>query len=109
LIQLIVPNTAMVLFPAWYQASRSRGGGIEMLGQRMIFGVVQLLFALLVVVPAAGAAALVIFSSQWFAGVAPAVVMATAVVVGIMASEAVVGVWWLGERFRNFDLSVDGK
>ena len=109
LIQLIVPNTAMVLFPGWYQASRSRGGGIEMIGQRMIFGVLQLLFALLVAVPAAGAAALIIFSSQWLVGVGPAIVLATAAVLTIMASEAVLGIWWLGERFEKFDLSKESQ
>jgi hypothetical protein len=109
LIQLIVPNTAMVLFPGWYQATRSRGGGIETVGQRMIFGVVQLLFALLVAVPAAGAAAIVVFSAQWILGVGPAVVLATAAVLAIMASEAVVGIWWLGRRFERFDMSAEPR
>jgi hypothetical protein len=109
LIQLIVPNTAMVLFPGWYQASRTRGGGIELVGQRLIFGVVQLVFALLVTIPAAGAAFLVIFSSQWILGVGPAIVLAALAVVAIMASEAVVGVWWLGERFDRFDLSAETR
>ncbi len=109
LIQLLVPNTAMVLFPGWYQATRGRAGGIEMIGQRMIFGILQLLFALLVAVPAAGAAALVVFSSQWIFGIGPAVVLATLAVLAIMVSEAVVGVWWLGERFERFDLSTESK
>jgi hypothetical protein len=99
----------MVLFPGWYQASRTRGGGIELIGQRLIFSVVQLLFALLVTVPAAGAAFLVIFSSQWILGVGPAIVLATLAVGAIMASEAVLGVWWLGERFERFDLSEENR
>jgi hypothetical protein len=109
LIQLVVPNTAMVLFPGWYQASRTRGGGIELIGQRLIFSVVQLVFALLVTVPAAGAASLVIFSSQWILGVGPAIALATLAVLAIMASEAVVGVWWLGDRFEHFDLSEENR
>jgi len=104
-IQLIVPNSIMVLMPGWYQASRSRGGGIEMFGQRLIFGVAQLLMALLVAAPAACAAGLIIFSSQWLLGVGPAVAIASAAVLAILAGEAAVGLWWLGWRFEKFDLS----
>ncbi|HEY1847801.1 MAG TPA: putative ABC exporter domain-containing protein, partial [Opitutaceae bacterium] len=63
LIQLIVPNTAMVLMPAWYQASRNRTAGIEMFGQRLVFGIMQLLFAAFTLLPAAGYAGLVYFCS----------------------------------------------
>ncbi len=109
LIQLIVPNSIVVLLPGWYQSSRSRAGGIEMFGQRLVFGVVQLFFALLVAVPAAGAAALVIFCSKWVFGVGPSVVLAALAVLAILASEAVLGVWWLGERFEKFDLSAESR
>ena len=109
LIQLIVPNSIMVLLPGWYQASRSRTGGIEMFGQRLIFGVVQLFFALLVAVPAAGAAALVVFSSQWVFGIGPSVVLAALAVLAILSSEAVLGLWWLGRRFEKFDLSTESR
>jgi hypothetical protein len=107
LMQLIVPNAIMVLLPAWYQASRSRGAGIEMFGQRLIFGVAQFLLALLVAVPAACAAALIIFSLQWVFGAVPAIAMASAVVLAILAGEAAVGLWWIGWRFEKFDLSMD--
>ena len=106
-IQLLVPNSIMVLMPGWYQASRSRGGGIEMFGQRLIFGVAQLLIALLVAAPAAFAAALIVFSAQWLLGVGPAVAIACLAVLAILASEAAVGLWWLGWRFERFDLSAE--
>jgi hypothetical protein len=109
LMQLIVPNAIMLLLPAWYQASRSRGGGIEMFGQRLIFGIAQLLLALLVAVPAACAAALILFSFQWVLGVGPAIAIACAAVLAILASEAAVGLWWLGWRFEKFDLSTETK
>jgi ABC-2 type transport system permease protein len=107
LILLILPNSIMVLLPGWYQASRSRGGGIELLGQRLILGVGQLLIALLVAAPAAGAAALIILSSAWVLGAGPAIALSTAVVLAILAGEAAVGLWWLGDRFGKFDLSGD--
>jgi ABC-2 type transport system permease protein len=109
LIQLIVPNTILVLFPGWYQATRSRAAGIEMFGQRLIFGIVQMLFALLVFVPAAGTAALVFFSSKWVIGISPAAVLSTLAIVPILAGEAAVGLWFLGERFSHYDLSVESR
>jgi hypothetical protein len=109
MIQLIVPNTVMVLMPAWYQSSRTRGGGVEMFGQRLMFGVVQLLFALLVAVPAAGFAALVFVATYWFLGVSTGVVLATIAVVLILAAEAAVGLWFLGGRFERFDLSSETR
>jgi ABC-2 type transport system permease protein len=109
MIQLIVPNTVMVLMPAWYQSSRTRGGGVEMFGQRLMFGIVQLLFALLVIVPAAGAAGLVFLASYWILGVSTGVVLATTAVVAMFAAEAAVGLWFLGERFEKFDLSTESR
>jgi hypothetical protein len=105
LIQLIIPNSFMVLLPGWYQASRSRGAGIELMGQRLILGVGQLLIALLAVVPAAGAAALIAISSAWVLGAGTAIALATLAALAILAGEAAVGLWWLGERFAKLDLS----
>jgi hypothetical protein len=109
LIQLIVPNTVMILMPAWYQTSRSRGAGIEMFGQRLLFGVVQLLFALLAAAPAAGAAVLIVFASSWLLGACGAAILATVAALLILVGEAAVGVWFLGERFAAFDLSTESR
>jgi ABC-2 type transport system permease protein len=108
-LQLIIPNLLLILMPSWYQASRSRGGGIELMGQRMILGVGQLLIALIVAAPAAGAAALIVFSMHLWIGVAASIVLATGVVLTILCGEAAVGVWWLGGRFVNFDLSAESR
>ncbi len=108
-VQLIVPNLIMLLLPGWFQASRSRGGGIELFGQRVILGIAQLLVALLVATPGAIAAALIIFSAHIFIGVAPSIVLSALVVLPIMAGEVAVGLWWIGERFEKFDPSTDIK
>jgi hypothetical protein len=107
ILQLMVPNTMMVLMPSWYQATRSRGGGIELMGQRMIFGVGQLVIAVFVAAPAALAAALIVFSSQWAVGAAAAMVLALLAVLVILGSELAVALWWLGERFTRIDLSTE--
>jgi ABC-2 type transport system permease protein len=108
-VQLIVPNLIMMLLPAWYQASRSRGGGIELMGQRLILGVAQLLFTAMVVAPGAVVAALIIFSAHIFIGLVPSIVLAALVVLPILAGEATVGLWWIGERCEAFDPSMEIK
>ena len=109
MLQLIVPNLLLILLPSWYEATRSRGGGIELMGQRMILGIGQLLIALLVAAPAAGAAALVIFSAHLWIGIPGSRAAAMVPVLAIMGGEAALGVWWLGGRFARFDLSADSK
>jgi hypothetical protein len=99
----------MVLFPGWYQTARTRTGGIEVFGQRLIFGILQLFFALLAAVPAGGWAALFIFASHPLLGAGPSVVLGTLVVLFILGAEAAVGLWWLGERFERFDLSTESR
>ena len=109
LIQLIVPNSIMVLFPSWYQSSRSRSAGIEMFGQRLIFGFVQMFFALTVVLPAAGFAVLVFFCSKWLIGISPAVILSTLAIVPMLGGEVAVGLWFLGDRFEKFDLTAESR
>ncbi len=107
MIQLIVPNSIMLLLPGWYQATRTRGGGIELFGQRLIFGFAQLLMALVVAVPAVLAAGLIIFSAHYYVSLPASLVVATLAVVTIFAGEAAMGLWWLGARFEKFDLSAE--
>ena len=106
-LQLLVPSAAALLFPAWAQTSRTRGGGPEMVGQRMIFFFAQLLTMLLALAPAALMAALLIFVLQWLIGPATAVGVAAAAVLIVLIGEVWCGVWWLGGRFEKLDVSAD--
>jgi hypothetical protein len=104
-LQLLVPNAAALVFPAWFQMSRTRGGGPEVFGQRMIFFFAQVLMMALALLPAAGMAALLIFILQWWLGPVAAVGFATFAVLVTLLAEVACGVWWLGERFEKLDLS----
>src|SRR5205823_2610410 len=53
LITLQIPNAAVLLFPAWFQASREGAHGIEATGQRLIFMLGQLLAFVVALLPAA--------------------------------------------------------
>ncbi len=53
LLQLMVPNGATLLFPSWAQATRTRERGIDVMGQRIIFVLGQLLVVVIALIPAA--------------------------------------------------------
>lgn len=104
-LQLLVPNAAALVFPAWFQASRFRGGGPEVAGQRMIFFFAQLITMAVALLPAAAFAALLIFILQPFVGPALAVSAGGVAVLAILGGELWCGLWLLGQRFEHYDLS----
>jgi hypothetical protein len=106
-LQLLVPNAAALLFPGWFRMSRTRGGGPEVFGQRMIFFFAQLLTMLLALLPAFGLAALLIFILQWWLGPIAAVALATVAVLLVLLAEVWCGVWLLGARFERLDPSTE--
>lgn len=107
-LQLVVPNAATLLFPSWAPGPRTRaGGGIDVMGQRLIFVFGQLLVMLLVLLPA-GLAALGIYCGfELIAGPVPAVLLSTPPVLAILLAELGAGLWWLGGRFEKLDLAAD--
>jgi ABC-2 type transport system permease protein len=107
-LQLLVPNAAAVLFPAWMHATRHRGErGVEMLGQRLIFIAGQLVVILLALLPAALAAIVLVFATQWLIGLPAAVGCAAVAVLVVLVAEVACGLWWLGGRFEQLDLSAE--
>ncbi len=107
-LQLLVLNGATLLFPAWFQATRAHGGGgIELVGQRLIFVFGQLIIALVALLPAALAAFALIFASQWLIGLPAAIALAAIAVFTVLAGEVWCALWWLGERFERLDISAE--
>lgn len=106
-LQLLVLNGATLIFPGWFQTARGQGGGIEVMGQRLIFIFGNLVVMLTALLPAACAAGLLIFCTQWLIGGTAAVILATVVVLAVLVGEVWCGIWWLGRRFEKFDLSAE--
>ncbi len=102
---LLVPNGAAILFPAAFKTARTPGAGLDLMGQRMIFGFGQMLVLVLILLPGSGAAALLIFITQWIIGPPAALILATSIVALVFAGEIWCVLWWLGERFEKLDLS----
>jgi hypothetical protein len=107
-IQLLVPNAAAVIFPAWVQSAGNRAErGIEVMGQRLIFIAGQLLITAVATIPAVIAAAVIFFIGQVAGGFVVGAVLAVVAVFVLLAMEAWLGVRWLGSRFEHFDLSAE--
>ncbi len=107
-LQLLVPNAAMLLFPAWAQSMRNRSErGIEVMGQRLIFVAGQFVVLLFSLLPAAAGVFVLIFATQWLIGPVAAVAVAAVGLVVILSAEVWCGLWWLGRRFEQFDLSAE--
>jgi ABC-2 type transport system permease protein len=105
-LQLLVPNTLAVLFPAWIQTVSNRGEhGLDVMGQRIIFLAGQLLITTIALLPAALGAVLVFFAVQWMLGPVVAAVIACLSILATLLVEVWLGMQWLGHRFERFDLS----
>jgi ABC-2 type transport system permease protein len=108
-LMLCVPFAGMLLFPAWLVGipGESRGG-IELMGQRLIFLAGYVLVLVLALLPAAVSSALAFFATQWVGG-ATAVALAPAAVVAmaLLTAEWLLVVAWLGKRVDRLDLSLE--
>jgi hypothetical protein len=123
LLQLVIPNAAALLFPAWHQSSRARSGGVEAIGQRLIFTFGQFIMVVLALLPAIIVAGLIgLASAGWSyllaahgnAEAAPAshvfaLLIATLGGLVIVSGEVWVGLWWLGRRFDRLDIASELK
>jgi len=105
LISFVIPNAAVLLFPAWFQSGQDATQGIEATGQRIVFALGQFLVFLVALAPAGVAGGLVFFLARlalpWTLA-APLAALPAALVLG---AEAALGIWLLGKVFEKFDLS----
>jgi hypothetical protein len=105
-IQVLVPNAATVLLPAWVQATRDRTErGVEVMGQRLIFVVSQLFVTAVALVPAMILGGIVFALVQLVAGLAIAGAVAGIAMAMLLTLEVWLGIQWLGGRFEALDIS----
>ena len=103
-ILLLIPNAAVLLFPAWIQTGKDSPRGVEVTGQRLVMALAQLLVLLLTLVPAAAASAAVFVPLNMIAGPHAAVLAASVVGTIVLAVEAGLGVMLLGKLFDRFNV-----
>lgn len=104
-LMLCVPFAGLLYFPAWADSPGGRGGGIEVMGQRMIFFGAYLVTLALALIPAVLVGGLVFLLVNWL-GNLPSALLSGALVAGlVLAAEMATTVWWLGMRVDRFDVS----
>lgn len=107
LISLLIPNAAVLLFPAWFQAGRQGPQGIEATGQRLIFAIGQFLAFALALIPAAAAGFGIFLLANILVGAALGVIAAAVAATLVLAVEAALGLLLLGRWFERFDLTTE--
>jgi len=105
-IALIIPNAAVLLFPAWFQSATDAPRGIEAMGQRLVFAIGQFLAFIIALAPAAGVFAANLFIVRWLAGsMTVAIVTSSLSASVVLVVEVGFGVVLLGWLFKRFDVS----
>jgi hypothetical protein len=103
-----IPFAATLYFPSWMSAVGQAGGGLDAMGQRMIFAGGFLVVLAAALLPAALAAAVPYFIVLWTANSPAAALVAGAGAASlVLIGELAAVVWWLGGRYDRFDLSTE--
>ena len=118
-LQLLVLNGATLLFPGWFQSGRN-AGGIEVMGQRLIFFFGSIMVIFVALIPSFVAGGAVLLASYGFSTIVNffragnaqalspwALLAAGLAALSILTVEVWCGIWWLGRRFEKFDLSAE--
>jgi hypothetical protein len=105
LIAMLIPNAAVLFFPAWFQLGKEGPRGFETTGQQLILMFGQLLVLALSLLPAAAAFTIVFLLSQHFVSSAPSVLLGGASAALFLLIEAGIAIRVLGGVFERFDLS----
>jgi hypothetical protein len=107
-LTVAIPFAATLYFPGWMSAGGQAGGGMEVMGQRLIFAGGYVLVLVVALLPATLAATVPYFAVQWLAGTQTPALLAGAVAASlVLISELTAVVWWLGGRYERFDLSTE--
>lgn len=104
---LCLPNAAALLFPAWVSTGGLRQPGIEVMGQRMIFALGQMLVLVLALFPAALLGWGIRWAISGWTGPAMALWVTALVVTVAWTIEGVFVIRWLGMAFARFDASAE--
>jgi ABC-2 type transport system permease protein len=105
LIAMLIPNAAVLFFPAWFQLGKDSPRGIETTGQQLILMFGQLSILAVSLAPAAAAFAIVFFVSSRLLPFGLCVLPSGVIAALILLAEAGLGIKLLGGVFERFDLS----
>jgi len=106
-LTLLIPNAAVLLFPAWFQAGKEGTQGIEAMGQRIILMLGQVLVFAVTLVPVAIVFGAVLFLLNLVLSFGLAIPLASVAAAMVLGVEIALGVRLLGWLFERFDVADD--
>ncbi len=107
LVSFLVPNAALLLFPAWLQAGPGGAQGIEATGQRLIALLGQLLVFTLALAPGVAAAVAAYLLATMACPPAIAVPAAGGAAATLLLVESALGIAALGKLFERLDVGTE--
>ncbi len=113
LVSLLIPNAAALLLPAWFASANTPGAttnsrGIEVMGQRLLFLLAQMIALVVALVPAGLAFFLVYaFAAAPYLPASVAIPASACAAALVFAAEAAGGLAALGHWFESYDLSTE--
>lgn len=105
LLSFVIPNTSVLLLPAWFQTDKAVPHGIETMGQRIVLLFGQLLVLLVSALPAGVVFTAVLLVVKWAVGWAIAAPIAGVAAAAVIALEVSVAVLLMGRWFEKLDVS----
>jgi len=111
LVNAFVPSAATLLFPAWMKTTSGRdahAAGFEIVGQRLLMGLLQLLTTVIAWIPAGLLGAGGFFLGHWLAGPLLGLPLAAMAATAVLVTEAALGIRVLGRILEGFDASAEG-
>jgi hypothetical protein len=105
LLAMIIPNAAVMYFPAWFQLGKEAPRGFETTGQQLILMFGQIVVLTFSLAPAGVVFAILYFTIAHFIGMPVGVVCGGIAAAMILAIEAALAIKLLGGTFERFDLS----
>ncbi|MBI2924161.1 MAG: hypothetical protein HYY24_00470 [Verrucomicrobia bacterium] len=106
-LSLLIINAGVLYFPAWSHLGPGSAQGFEVMGQRMILMVGQLLVLALGLLPAALVFALLFFLGKLLVGPIVAMLVGAVGVAAVLAVEGGLAIHFLGRLFERFDVSAE--
>jgi ABC-2 type transport system permease protein len=105
LMAMLIPNAAVLFFPAWFQLGRETPRGFKTMGQQLILMFGHFLILALSLAPAAAVFAVVFLSSSYLRVPEAGVLLGGVIAAALLLFEAGLGIKLLGGMFERFDLS----
>src|SRR5262249_34840763 len=105
-LEVLVMHGAALLFPAWVQLGIQRTqGGIDVMGQRLLFLAGLVVVIVVGLIPATVSAALVFWVVELLSSVPLSIALGLVAAFVVLVVEMAMGVVWFCVQFELFDLS----